>query len=122
MLDTVAHGSVRELRLARPPANALDLELIRTLHQAVDGAVQDGVRAIVVSGSPRRFSGGLDVPTLLQLDRAGILGMWTAFYGLLRTLAQCPVPVVAAITGHSPAGGAVLGIQCDRRIMAEGEF
>jgi 3,2-trans-enoyl-CoA isomerase len=122
MLDTIAHGSVRELRLARPPANALDLELIRTLHQGLDQAVADGVRAIVLSGSPKRFSGGLDVPTLLQLDCAGILGMWTAFYGLLRALAHSPVPVIAAITGHSPAGGAVLGIQCDRRIMAQGEF
>jgi enoyl-CoA hydratase/carnithine racemase len=37
-------------------------------------------------------------------------------------LATSPVPVVAAITGHSPAGGAVLSLFCDYRVMAQGMF
>ncbi|MEW5316747.1 MAG: hypothetical protein WDW38_008098 [Sanguina aurantia] len=37
-------------------------------------------------------------------------------------LARSPVPVVASITGHSPAGGAVLSLFCDYRVMAEGPF
>jgi enoyl-CoA hydratase/carnithine racemase len=68
------------------------------------------------------FSAGLDVPHLLTLDRGGIRHLWDAFYALLRGLAASPVPVVAAITGHSPAGGAVLALYCDLRVMAEGEF
>jgi enoyl-CoA hydratase/carnithine racemase len=68
------------------------------------------------------FSAGLDVPLLLQLDREGIRGLWLGLYALLRTLARSPLPVVAAITGHSPAGGAVLALFCDVRIMAAGDW
>jgi enoyl-CoA hydratase/carnithine racemase len=40
----------------------------------------------------------------------------------MRTVASSPVPVAAAITGHSPAGGAVIAIHCDYRVAADGEF
>ena len=44
------------------------------------------------------------------------------FFGLCSALACSPIPSVAAITGHSPAGGAVLAIFCDYRIMATGPY
>lgn len=122
MIQTLDHGPVRELRLDRPPANALSPELIAALRGAVEAAPGDGVRALVISGSPRMFSGGLDVPHLIQLDRAAILAVWRDFYAMMRALATAPVPIAAAITGHSPAGGAVISIFCDTRIMAEGDF
>ena len=85
-------------------------------------AVRFGADAVVISGQPGMFSGGLDVPELLPLPRSAIREFWELFFGLMRTVAASPVPVVAAITGHSPAGGAVLAIHCDYRIAAEGEF
>ncbi|HEX3554366.1 MAG TPA: enoyl-CoA hydratase/isomerase family protein [Thermoanaerobaculia bacterium] len=122
MIQTIDHEAVRELRLDRPPANALSPELIAALRAAVEGAPAAGARALVLSGAPGRFSGGLDVPHLIQLDRPAIAATWQDFYGLLRALAASPIPVVAAITGHSPAGGAVLAIFCDARVMAAGDF
>ena len=44
------------------------------------------------------------------------------FFQAARALAACPVPVVAALAGHSPAGGCVLALCCDYRIMADGPF
>ncbi len=122
MIVTTDHGPVRELRLDRPPANALIPELIVALREAVTRAPEDGVRALVLSGRPGRFSGGLDVPFLLPLDRDAIDRLWRELYRLLRALAASPVPVAAAVTGHSPAGGAVMALFCDYRVMAEGEF
>lgn len=122
MLERIDHGAVRELRLARPPVNALDAALLGALQRELEGAAGDGVRGIVLSGSAGRFSAGLDVPTLLALDRAGMARFWRAFFGCLTSYAACPVPVAAAITGHSPAGGAVLALYADRRVMAEGDF
>lgn len=122
MLLTFDHGPIRELRLNRPPANALSFELIVALREAVEAAPRQSCRAIILSGSPNRFSGGLDVPLLLGYDRAAIASLWREFYSLLKTLACSPIPIAAAITGHSPAGGAVLALFCDRRIMAEGDF
>jgi enoyl-CoA hydratase/carnithine racemase len=68
------------------------------------------------------FCAGLDVPQLLHFDRAGIREVWQSLYAMLRGLAASPIPVAAAITGHSPAGGAVIATYCDHRVMAEGSF
>jgi enoyl-CoA hydratase/carnithine racemase len=122
MIQTTDHGAVRELRLDRPPANALSPELIAALRDAVAEAPGAGARAIVLSGTPGRFSGGLDVPLLLTLGEAAMRSTWRDFYSLMRTLAASPIPIVAAITGHSPAGGAVMSIFCDHRVMADGDF
>jgi Delta3-Delta2-enoyl-CoA isomerase len=122
MIVTTDHGAVRELRLNRPPANALSPELIVALKQAVEAAPQGGARALVLSGAPGRFSAGLDVPLLLTLDRPAIAGLWREFYALLRALALSPIPIAAAITGHATAGGTVLPLFCDRRVAAQGDW
>jgi len=122
MILTIEHGKVRELQLNHPPANALGPQLISELRNAIEHAPQDGVRALVLSGFPGRFSGGLDVPLLLTLDRTAMAAVWKDFYALLRALACSPIPVAAAITGHAPAGGTVLALFCDRRFVAQGDW
>jgi Delta3-Delta2-enoyl-CoA isomerase len=122
MIQTLDHGPIRELRLDRPPANALSPDLISALRQAVESAPGEGARALVISGSPRMFSGGLDVPHLIQLDPPAIAATWRDFYAMMRALATCPVPLAAAVTGHAPAGGAVISLFCDYRVMSEGDF
>jgi Delta3-Delta2-enoyl-CoA isomerase len=122
MLESIDHGRVRELRLARPPANALNAALIDALDSAVLEAQAAGFGAIILSGAPGRFSGGLDVPELLALDRPAIRATWERFFGLMRTIATSEIPVAAALTGHSPAGGTVLALFTDYRVLAEGPF
>jgi 3,2-trans-enoyl-CoA isomerase len=122
MIDAINHGPVRELRLNRPPVNALSGELIVALKQALDVAPREQVRALILSGAPGRFSGGLDLPVLLGLDRSSMEIVWRDFYSLLRAFAQSPIPIAAAITGHAPAGGTVLALFCDWRVMAIGDF
>jgi 3,2-trans-enoyl-CoA isomerase len=122
MIQTIDHGPVREVRLDRPPVNALSPELIAALRAAVEGAPGDGAQALVLSGAPGRFSGGLDIPYLINLDEPAIAAAWRDLYSLMGALAASPIPVAAAVTGHSPAGGAVLAIFCDARFMAEGDF
>ncbi len=118
------HGDVVRLQLARPPVNALDPALCRELRHAVETAVADDARGIVLCGSPRIFSAGLDVPHLLALgaDRKILTEAWQAFFGAARALAASPIPIVAALTGHAPAGGCVYALCCDYRIMAAGDF
>jgi len=122
MILTFEHGPIRELRMNRPPVNALTADLIVALRQAIETAPQQGMRALVLSGTPGRFSGGLDVPLLLTLSRPEIAAMWRELYSLLKALAASPIPIVAAITGHAPAGGTVLALFCDCRVMAAGDF
>jgi len=120
LVEILDHGPIREIRLARPPVNALDTELCRALIAALNAAVAEGVRGVVLSGNEKVFSAGLDVPHLMSHgnDRDALQDSWSAFFGATRTLAELRVPVVAALTGHSPAGGCVLALCCDYRIMA----
>jgi enoyl-CoA hydratase/carnithine racemase len=122
MIDVIEHDSVRELRFARPPANALSPDLLAELCRLLATAPHDGVDGVVMSGRDGLFTGGLDVPVLLELDRPAMAETLELFFGCMELLAASAVPVAAAITGHSPAGGAVLSLFCDWRVMARGSF
>ena len=122
MIELHRHGPIHEIRLARPPVNALTPELLAALRTAVQAAPADGARAIILTGGSKVFSGGMDVPHLMGLDRAALGPGWASLFAAARAIASCPVPVVAAIGGHSPAGGCVLALCCDYRIMARGPF
>ena len=122
MLEEFQHGAVREIRLARPPANALNLELVGQLTKRLQAAVSDGARAVVLSGQPGMFSGGLDVPILITLDWNELKRFMRSVLALQEQLAAQPIPVVAAITGHCAAAACVVAAFCDHRIMAEGRY
>jgi 3,2-trans-enoyl-CoA isomerase len=122
MITQIDHGGVRELRLARPPVNALNPALMVALRDAIAGTVRDGCRGVVLSGNPGLFSAGLDVPELLRLGRPEMRTTWEMLFGLLKDIAFSELPIAAALTGHSPAGGTVLAIFADYRVLAEGPF
>ena len=129
MLDITEHpvsdvapeaGRIRVIKLARPPVNALNGELVRKLIAAVEDA--KSAAAIIITGQPGLFSGGLDVPGLLALDRDALHAVFVDLWRVQRAIATSPVPVVFALTGHSPAGGTVLALYGDYRILAQGDF
>lgn len=121
-VQRIEHGAVVELRLARAPVNALDPTLCNDVLPALRDALADGARGIMLSGGPKVFSAGLDVPFLLSLgdDRAALKAAWEAFFDAARAIAESPVPIVAALAGHAPAGGCVLALCCDYRVMSAG--
>lgn len=122
MIEVIEHGSVHEIRMQRPPVNALNPDLLRAIGRTVREAPSKGARGLILSGGEKVFSGGLDVPYLMAQDRAGLVECWSLFFEAARTLARSPIPVAAAIAGHNPAGGCVLALCCDYRVMARGPF
>jgi len=121
MLQTFDHGRVREIKLNRPPANALNAELVEMITGALTEAGEQA-GAVVVSGLPRMFSAGLDVPRLMEFDRGQLSFFWQSFLRMLKTIALMPVPTAFALTGHAPAGGIVMALFGDYRIMPRGGF
>ncbi len=121
MLKITDHGEVREIRLTRPPANALNPEMLEQIIAALHTAGEQA-GAVVVSGLPGMFSAGLDVPELMNLDRAEMAAFWHRFTHMLKIIATLPVPVAFAMTGHAPAGGIVMALFGDYRIMPLGGF
>ena len=102
----------------RPPANAMDVTLLRDLLDALEQVAGHPPSALVLAGRPGCFSAGADlkaVPTYGPPEQRqmvdAINAMALGFYGL-------PCPVVGAITGHAIAGGLVLALCTDIRIAA----
>jgi enoyl-CoA hydratase/carnithine racemase len=106
---------VREIRLARTPANALNQPLVVHLTNRLRAATLEGARAVVLSGHPGLFSGGLDVPMLITLDWNELQRFMRSVLALHHQLAVQPIPVVGAITGHCAAAAAFMALFCDHR-------
>lgn len=122
MLRVQEDRGIRIVTLDRPPVNALSGDLLVAIRDSLEDAEASGAAAVILTGREGIFSAGLDLIELMTLDRAGLERFLRAFFDLMRALAVAPMPVVAAISGHCPAGGTVLSLFCDLRIMAAGEF
>jgi enoyl-CoA hydratase len=108
---------VTVMTLADGKANAFDAAMLDAITRTIDTVVADGARALVITGDGGFFSGGLALPKLIDLDRTGIRAlMGNLRVAMLRVL-EAPLPVVAAINGNAIAGGCVLALMCDERIM-----
>jgi 3,2-trans-enoyl-CoA isomerase len=112
------------IMLARGKANALNHEMVDELLEVLGEAGRDPqVRGVVLaSSSPRFFSGGFDVAEVFSYDRPKMKEFFGRFIDLYEGFYKLPKPVVGAISGHAYAGGAVLALSCDYRVMAEGSF
>src|SRR5262245_56453767 len=109
--------------MARGKANALNAAMVEELHGAMTQAHAPGVRGLVLaSGCPKFFSGGFDVKEVFRYDRETMTSYFGLFMDLYEGLFRLPKPAVAAVSGHAVAGGAVLALACDVRVMAEGPF
>ncbi len=112
-------GPVATLRIDRPPANAMNVELLDELARALEQLAQDPPAALVVAGREQFFSAGADLkaipehgPEQRRLMVDGINRVAIAGYGI-----SCPT--VAAVTGHAIAGGMVLALCFDVRIASD---
>jgi enoyl-CoA hydratase/carnithine racemase len=110
--------------LSRGKANALHCEMVDELQQALNHAAADdrthGV--VITSATPKIFCGGFDVETVFAYAPDKLGRYMARFIRLFDTLRHLPKPTVAGLNGHTYAGGAILALACDERIMAEGDF
>jgi enoyl-CoA hydratase/carnithine racemase len=123
MISVDRQDGVIQVELDRGVTNAINLELVEELTRIVrqTGEATD-VRALVIAGSNDKFfSIGFDLPHLLTLAREQMEGFYRAFNQLSLDLYMLPKPTVAALTGHSVAGGCILALTCDYRFVAEGK-
>lgn len=115
-------GTVAFLELCREITNAIDHPLVNELAGALqDIHSNDDVHSLVLtSDNEKFFSIGFDIPQLYTLPREDFQHFFHDFNQFCIDLLSFPKPTIAAITGHAIAGGCILTLCCDYRIIAEG--
>jgi enoyl-CoA hydratase len=117
MIELRQVGSAVVVTLAAGRANALDQPMLDALAEALDSALANKPRALVITGTDTQFCGGLALPAIIDYDRETLRALLVRFTGAMRRLLEAPVPTVAAINGNAIAGGCVLALMCDQRII-----
>ena len=115
-------GPLAIVRLDKPRGNAIDEELLADLRSACAELQRDeALRGVLLaSAHPKLFCPGLDLVTLVGYDRAAMERFMTAFSQTVRGLFALERPMVAAVSGHAVAGGCILALCADMRLLRRG--
>lgn len=97
---------------------AMQAEINAALDQAAAGAASGEVKAVVLAGNSKVFSGGFDLSVFSSGDVAATLGMLAGGFELAVRCLSFPVPVIMAATGHAIAMGSFLLLSGDHRVGA----
>ena len=121
-IEQIQKDKYRIVKLNRPKVNALNASFVAEIRSCFKEAEEDdSVKGIILTGIPNIFSAGLDLVELYEYDRKKMRSFLEAFGSMHVELASFSKPLICAITGHSPAGGTVIAITADYRVMASGE-
>ncbi|PZO81421.1 MAG: enoyl-CoA hydratase [Mesorhizobium amorphae] len=125
-LRVEAQGAVLRLFLASPPANALSLGMIARLQEAIERAASDKtVRVVVLGAEGKVFCAGHDLKELSarradpDRGRAFFEETMRACAKLMRSIVECPKPVIAAVDGLATAAGLQLVASCDLAVATD---
>ena len=112
---------ISTLMLNRGKVNALNGEVVDQLRAELKKLETDtAVKAIILTGAGKFFSFGFDIPEFLSFEKGQFVAYLENFTNLYTYLFLYPKPVVAAVNGHAMAGGCMLALACDYRVMING--
>lgn len=109
------------MRIAREHGNAINRELSEGLIGAIrEAEASDELRGLLFAASGKLFSPGLDLRELIDLDRSGMKSFLESFNAAFLEMYSFSKPMVAAMHGHAIAGGFLLTLTADWRILKQG--
>ena len=111
-----ARGEVALVRIDRPPANAMDRELLADVVAAHEQLAAEEPAAVVITGREGFFSAGVDLKLAPTLDAEAQAAMVDGINRMAADWYGFPRPVVCAVNGHAIAGGMILALCGDHRV------
>jgi 3,2-trans-enoyl-CoA isomerase len=121
-ISIIHHTDYAILKLQRGKANVINQQMVDEIRSAIKALeAHDQVKGLIITGHPGFFSAGLDVKELYRYDKDQIKTFLHDFGSMHNELLRFSKPMIAAINGHCPAGGTVIVIAADYRVMVEGE-
>ena len=109
--------------LDKPPVNAIDRRLVDDGRKGlVQLSADKDIRALIITGSGKCFSAGLDLKVAPYYSLSEQRQMVEELNNVVLKLYGFPIPTVAAVNGHAIAGGFILALSCDYRIGTTSEF
>jgi 2-(1,2-epoxy-1,2-dihydrophenyl)acetyl-CoA isomerase len=120
-------GGAATIRLNLPErANALGYELAAELAASVrEAASDDGIRAVVITGTGKAFCSGFDLKANAEVAHAGELDTDIAlgiYNPIVTAIREMPKPVITAVNGAAAGAGASLALAGDLVVAAESAF
>lgn len=104
--------------LNRPPVNSLNLELLTAFSETLDDLQNNKSRGMILTSSSNSvFCAGLDILEMYKPKQERMKQFWSTLQDVWFKLYGSPFPTVAVINGHSPAGGCLLAMCCEYRVM-----
>jgi enoyl-CoA hydratase len=114
-------GSIVEVILDGPPANALGPDIVEGLHAAMDFAETATAKVLLVTSAKTGFfAAGADIKHMSAVDAASFREYGNALRAGLERLSALPMVSVAAIDGLALGGGLELAMACTMRVAATG--
>jgi enoyl-CoA hydratase/carnithine racemase len=115
-------GEIATATLSRGKVNALNEPMVEELTKSFeDLAIDNAVKSIIFTGTGKFFSFGFDVPEFLSYPKDDFVRYLEKFTNLYTDVFLFPKPIVAALNGHTIAGGCMLATACDFRLMVTGK-
>jgi|SRR6516165_2864101 enoyl-CoA hydratase len=121
MIDLEDRGPVTILRMSRGKANAMNIDLLVAFADALDRLERSPARAGIITGQGTVFSAGVDLLALVDGGPEYVRRFVPLMQRGFERLATFPKPLVAAVNGHAIAGGAIVMLACDQRLLARGK-
>ena len=107
-----------DLVLDGPGKNSLGTKMMESILARLDAAKGEPV---LFSGAGGVLSAGLDLKEIASLDASGMQRFVVLVEELMAGIFDYPGPTVACVSGHAIAGGCVITICCDHRVMTTDE-
>ena len=115
-------GEIATVTLSRGKVNALNEPMVEEITKVFEDLATDNkLKSIIFTGSGKFFSFGFDVPEFLSYPKYDFVRYLGKFTNLYTYVFNFPKPVVAALNGHTIAGGCMLATACDLRLMVTGK-